>query len=220
MTCAVFVFAGSEEESGVWELVASPSLRCYTGARMDKPLIGYRAHHLPCNSTRNVFVWTVPQLPAASGLWAELKEFVLLISEIIWELWMIESCLNNTGPFVIEDQNIWEPLGNSSFTTGGEKCFSVFFNNRKSFNNQRELASSHAPSWQLVGDPCWVCRALMKRDSICASVALLQDNLIYLRGTHFTLLPSFTESGLRWQKLFSPAYLSSFFLTCLTTEGL
>lgn len=59
---------------------------------------------------------------------------------------MIESCLNNAGPFVIEDQNIWEPLGNSSFTTGGEKCFSVFFNNRKSFNNQRDLTSSHAPS--------------------------------------------------------------------------
>lgn len=37
--------------------------RCYTGARMDKPLIGYRSHIFHVIPPENAFMETIPQLP-------------------------------------------------------------------------------------------------------------------------------------------------------------
>lgn len=47
----------------------------------------------------------------------------------------------------------------------------------------------------------------------------VKEQLNLLKGTHFLpawFSPSFAESSLSWEKLFSPAYLSSDLLTCLT----
>lgn len=72
---------------------------------------------------------------------------------------------------------------------------------------------------------------LLKSDSVTLQRALSpgkvslnvsKNNLINLKGTHFYpawFSPSFAESSLSWEKLFSPAYLSSDLLTCLAQGG-